>query len=94
MIVVCLKQCVNVIIHLQGKENGPRIHSGKGTNNTMGSGSVRENFYLKEVVIYLLRIWIVEGISQISVPCVRDVYLEVMCIRPNIRWMHQNWNAV
>ena len=75
MILVCLKECVNVNIHVQGKENGPRIHNGKGTSNIMQSGNVRENFYLMQVVIYLLRIWIIEGISQVSVSCVRVVYL-------------------
>jgi len=41
----------------------------------MTSGKVKENFYFKQIVIYLLRIWIIEGISQISVSCVRVVYL-------------------
>jgi hypothetical protein len=84
-----------VNIHVQGKENGPSIHNGKGTNNNiMRSGNVRGNFYLKQVVIYLLRIWIIEGISQICVSCIRVVYFEVMCIRTNIHWMPQNWDAV
>ena len=93
MILVCLKECVNVNIHVQRKENGPRIHNGKGTNNIMRSSNVRENFYLKQIVIYLLRIWIIEGIPQISVSCVRVVYLEIEGIRPNIYWMTQNWKA-
>jgi len=50
----------------------------------MPSGNVKENFYLKQVVIYLLRIWIIEGIPQISASCVGVVYLEVMSIRPNV----------
>jgi len=41
----------------------------------MTSGKVKENFYLKQIVIYLLRIWIIEGVSQISVPCLRVFYL-------------------
>ena len=89
MILVCLKECVNVNIHVQGKENGPRIHNGKGTNNIMRSGNVPENVYLKQVVIYLLKIWIIEVISQISISCVMVVYLEVMCIMPNIHPMAQ-----
>jgi hypothetical protein len=72
-------------MHIEGKENGRRIHNGKGTNNNiMPSGNVKENFYLKQVVIYQLRIWIIEGIPQISDSCVRVVYLEVMGIRPNV----------
>jgi len=42
----------------------------------------------------VLRILINEGISQISVSCVRVVYLEVMCIRTNIHWLAQSWNTV
>jgi len=50
-----------------------------GTNNNiMPSGNVIENFYMKQSVIYLLRIWIIEGIPQISASCVRMVCLEVM----------------
>ena len=41
-------------------------------------------FYLKQVVIYLLRIWIIEGIPQNSASCVKVVYIEVMHIWPNI----------
>ena len=63
------------------------------TNNIMQSGNVKENFYMKQVAIYLLRIWIIEGIPQIYASCVRVVYLEVMGIRPNVHWMAQNWNA-
>jgi len=44
----------------------------------MPSGNVIENFYMKQSVIYLLRIWIIEGIPQISASCVRMVCLEVM----------------
>ena len=55
MIFVFLKNCVNVNINVQGEENGHRIHNGEGTNNNiMPSGNFRENFYLKQVVIYLL----------------------------------------
>jgi hypothetical protein len=85
MILVCLEECANGNIHVHGKENGPRIHNGKGTNNIiMPSGIVKENFYMKQVVLYPLRIWITEGIPQISASCVRVVYLEVMGIRPNV----------
>jgi hypothetical protein len=73
---------VNILV--EGKGNGPRIHNGKGTNNIMRSDNVRENVYLKQVVINLMRIWIIEGIHQCSASCVRVVYIEVMCIRPNI----------
>jgi hypothetical protein len=72
-------------MHIQGKENGPRIHNGKRTNNNiMPSGNVNENFYMKQFVIYLLRICIIDGIPQISASCVRVVYLEVMGVRPNV----------
>jgi len=38
-------QCIFVLLSVQGKENGPRIHNGKGTNNNiMPSGNVKENF--------------------------------------------------
>jgi hypothetical protein len=74
-----------VKIHVQGKGNGPRIHNGKETNNNiMPRGNVRENVYLKQVVINLMRIWIIEGIHQSPASCVRVVYIEVMGIRPNI----------
>jgi len=67
MILICLEECASGNIHVQGKENGLRIHDGKGTNNNiMPSGNVKENFYMKQVVIYLLRIWIIDGIPQIS----------------------------
>jgi len=57
MILVCLEECASRNTHVQGKENYPRIHNGKGTNNNiMPSGNVKENFYLKHVVIHLLRI--------------------------------------
>ena len=46
---------------------------------------LKKIFYLKRVVIYLLRIWIMEGIPQISASFVSVVYIEVMGIRPNIR---------
>jgi len=59
----------------------------------MPSGNVKENVYLQQVVIYLLRIWMIEGIPQISASCVRVVYLEVMGISPNIHRVSQNWNA-
>jgi len=85
MILVCLEECPKGNIHVQGKENGPRIHNGKGTNNNiMPSGNVKKNFYMKSVVIYLLKIWIIVDIPQISASCVRVVYLEVMGIRPNV----------
>jgi hypothetical protein len=45
---------------------------------------LKKMFYLKQVVIYLLRIWMVEGIPQSSASCVRVVYIEVMGIRSNI----------
>jgi len=51
MLLVCLEGCVNVNTHVQGKQNDPRIHNGKGKNNIMRSGNVRENVYLKQVVI-------------------------------------------
>jgi hypothetical protein len=74
MIPVCLEQCANGNIHVQGKENGPRIHNGKETNKTFTpSESVKIFFYLKHVVIYLLIIWIIEGIPQSSASCVREV---------------------
>jgi hypothetical protein len=86
MIPVCVEQCANWNIHVQGKENGHRIPNGKGTNNNiMPSGSVEENVYLKQVVIYLLRIWIIEGIPQSSASCVRVVYIQVMGIWPNVQ---------
>jgi len=50
----------------------------------MPSGNVKENFYLKQFVIYLLRIWIIDGIPQISASCVKVVNLDVMGIRPNV----------
>jgi hypothetical protein len=85
MILFCLEECPKGNIHVQENENGPRIHKGKGTNNNiMPSGNVKENFYLKQFVIYLLRIWIIDGIPQISASCVRVVYLEVMGITPNV----------
>jgi len=85
MILVCLEKCASGNIHVQGKENGPRIQNGKGTNNNiMPSDNIKENFYMKPVVIYLLRICIIDGIPQISASCVRVVYLEVMGIRPNV----------
>ena len=86
MIPVCLEECANGNMHVQGKQNGPRIHNGKGTNNNITpSSNVKENFYMKQVVMYLLRIWIIDGIPQISASCVRVVYVEVMRnIRPNV----------
>ena len=46
------------------KKNSPRIHNGKGTdNNIMPSGNVDENFYMKQIVIYLLRICIIDSIE-------------------------------
>jgi hypothetical protein len=54
------------------------------TNNIMPSGNVKGNFYMKQVVIYLLRIWVFEGIPPIYASCVRVVCLEVMGIRPNV----------
>jgi len=45
MIMVCLEECANGNIHVHGKENGPRIHNGKGTNNNiMPSGNVNKMF--------------------------------------------------
>ena len=94
MILVCLEECTNGNIHVQGEKNGPRIHNEKGTNNSiMPSGNVKENFYMKRVVIYLPRICIIDGIPQISASCVRVVFLEVMVLRPNVHWMAQNWKA-
>ena len=85
MILVCLEECASGNIHVEGKGNGPRIHNGKGTNNNiMPIGNVKEYFYVKQVVIYLLRILIIEGIPQISASCVGVIYLEVMGIRPNV----------
>jgi len=85
MILVCLEECTSGNIHVQGKENCPRIHNGKGTNNNiMPRDNVKENFYMKQVVIYLLRIGIIDSIPQISVSCIRVVYLEVMDIRLNV----------
>jgi hypothetical protein len=80
--------------YVQGKENDSRIHIGKGRNNITQSGNVTENFYMKQVVIYLLRIWIIEGILQISLSCVRVVYLEVTNIGPNTHCMAQNGSAI
>ena len=94
MILVCLEECANGNMHIEGKENGPRIHNGKGTNNNiMPRGNIKENFYMKQVVIYLLRIWIIDSIPQISASCVRVVNLEVMGVRPNIQRMAQNLNV-
>lgn len=50
----------------------------------MPRGNVNGDHNLKHVVIYLLRIWIIEGIPQISASYLLVVSLEVMCIRPNI----------
>jgi hypothetical protein len=73
-----VKQCADGNRQVQGKENGHRIDSGKGTNNNIiASGNVKEKFYLKQVVIYLLIIWIIECILQNSASCVRVVYIEV-----------------
>jgi len=55
---------------------------------------LKKIFYLKQVVIYLLKIWIIEGIHQNSASCVRVVCIEVMGIRTNIHQMAQNWDAV
>jgi len=55
MKLVSLEECANGKKHVQGKENGPRIHNGKGTNNNiMPSGNINEKIYMKQVVIYLL----------------------------------------
>jgi hypothetical protein len=45
---------------------------------------LKEIFYLKEDLIFLLIIWIIEGIPQSSASCVRVVYIEVVGIRPNV----------
>ena len=45
---------------------------------------LKKIFYMKQVVIYLLRICISDGIPQISASCVRVVCLEVMGIRANV----------
>jgi hypothetical protein len=50
----------------------------------MQSVNVEEKLYLKQAVIYLLRIWIIEGIPQSSASCVSVVYIEVMGIRGNV----------
>ena len=85
MILVCLEECPSGIIHIQRKENEPRIHNGKGTNNNiMPNYNVKENLYMKQVVVYLLRVCMIDSIPQISDSCVRVVYLEVMGIRPNV----------
>jgi hypothetical protein len=85
MMPVCLAECANGNRQVQGKENGPRIDSGKGTNkNIMPSGNAKENCYLKPVVIYLLIIWIIVGIPQSSAACVSFVCIEVIGIRPNV----------
>jgi len=85
MKLACLEECANGNIHVQGKENGPRIHNGKGTNNnTMPSGNVNENVCMKQVVINLLRIYIIDRIPQMSASCVRAVYPEAMGIRPSV----------
>jgi len=55
---------------------------------------LKKIFYLKQVVIYVLRIWIIEGIHQNSASCVRVVYIEVIGTGKNIHRMAQNWNAV
>ena len=94
MKLVSLEECANGKKHVQGKENGPRIHNGKGTNNNiMPSGNINEKIYMKQVVIYLLWIWIIDSIPQISVSCVRVVYPEFMGIRLSVHWMVQNRNA-
>ena len=54
---------------------------------------LKKIFYMKQVVIYLLRIWIIDSIPQISASCVRVVNLEVMGVRPNIQRMAQNLNV-
>jgi len=67
------------------KKNGSRIHNGKGTNNNIiRSGNVKKIFYMKQVVVYLLRICIIDGIPQNSASCVRVVYPQVMGIRPSV----------
>jgi len=82
LILLFLEECANGNKHAQGQKNGPRIHNEKGTNNSiMPSGNVNESFDRKQVFIYLLRIWIVDGIPQISASC---AYLEVMDIKPNV----------
>jgi hypothetical protein len=69
MILVCLEKCTNVNKHVQGKENGPRIRNGKGSNNNiMPSDNVKDNYYIKQVVIHLLRIWIIDSIPQNLLP--------------------------
>jgi len=45
MILVCMEEYANGNIHVQGKENGPRIHNGKGTNN---------NIYIISVILIAL----------------------------------------
>jgi len=35
MKLVCLEECANGNKYVQEKENGPRIHNGKGTNNNI-----------------------------------------------------------
>jgi hypothetical protein len=85
MVPVYVEQCDNGNIYVQGTENGHMIHNGKGTNNKIiPSGNVKENFYLKQAVIHLLRIWIIEGFPQISASRVRLDYIEVMGIRTNV----------
>jgi len=93
----CTKYQVDGFLYFwvyKGEKNGPRIHNEKETNNSsILSGSFKENFYMKQVVIYLLRICIIDGIPQISASCARMAFLEVMGVRPNVHWMAQNWNT-
>ena len=85
MILVCPEECANGNIHVQRKENGPRFYNGKGTsNNIMSTGNVKEHFYVNQVVVYLLRIRIIEDFSA---SCVRVIYLEFKVIRPNVHGM-------
>jgi len=45
---------------------------------------LKKFFYMKQVVVYLLRICIIDGIPLISASCVRVVYPQVMGIRPSV----------
>jgi len=85
MKLVCLEECTVGNINVQGKENGPSIHNGKGTNNNIfPSCNDKESFDRKQVVINLLRTYIIDHIPQMSASCVRAVYPEVMGIRPSV----------
>jgi hypothetical protein len=85
MVPVCVEQCGNGNRHVQGKEMAPRFTMAKEQTTILCQvAMLKKIFYLKQVVIYLLRIWNIKGIPQSSASCVRVVYIEVMGIRPNV----------